>query len=376
MKAKRIGIDARLYFQTGVGTYLKNLLKFLPQNLHKDIEIYVYVLPQDVSRISIADKRITLRPINAPWHSLAEQTTFFKLLMHDELDLMHFTYFSFPVMYKRPFIATVHDLTPLLFKTGRASTLFPLLYELKYRVFTYILKKQIEHATCIVTPTKTVKKQIVQVYGSRYAEKIQSIYEGVNSALLDASVSSVDTLFPEISMKYYLYVGNFYPHKNVERLLLAHKFIPESERNDLVLVGPDNTFAQTLRNSIESSQLKGVHFLHSVNDSELASLYTHAQAFINPSLSEGFGLPLIEATYFKCPVIASDIPVFKELLGDAYTAFDPTDIQDIAEKLRIARKELPIAHLSKSMSFETMTKQTAQIYSELIHSPNTYGTTK
>ena len=333
MNSKRIGIDARLYFQTGVGTYVRNLIRFLPKFTPGNIEFYLYVLPQDIPRITITYPRMKIRPVAASWHSLSEQTTFYDILMKDRLDLMHFTYFSYPVRYKRPFIATIHDLTPLLFKTGRASTMNPLFYELKYRVFRYILKKQIERAVAIITPTNTIKQQIAQIYGVRCGEKTTSIYEGVDYELLEAEQKPSIQLPKNIPHDYLLYVGNFYPHKNVERLILAYRFIKPTGKPALVLVGPDNFFAKKLRNFIQKSNIDSIYFLHDTSREELVALYKKARALVNPSLSEGFGLPLIEATYFHCPVIASDIPVFKELLGAKYSSFDPTDVSDISSKL-------------------------------------------
>src|SRR3989338_4221188 len=128
---KRIGIDARLYFQTGVGVYLRNFIHYLQNFTPKDVEFYIYVLERDASQIDFKNSLFIKREVQTLWHTLDEQTLFYSVLQKDKLDLMHFTYFSYPVLYNRPFIATVHDITPLNHKTGRASTLSPWLYELK-----------------------------------------------------------------------------------------------------------------------------------------------------------------------------------------------------------------------------------------------------
>ncbi len=371
---KKIGIDARLYSQTGVGTYLRNFLHYLPKKLSPSVQIFIYILPQDRGKIDINDNRIHIREVNAPWHSVREQTVFYRAIMRDQLDLMHFTYFSYPVLYKRPFIATVHDVTPLLFKTGKASTLNPLLFEIKHLAFKYVLSQQIKWARIIITPSQVVKDQLVHMYGHKSANKIIPIYEGVSVDLMNASENT--ELKKSLTFPYFLYVGNFYPHKNVDKLLEAFQLFSQSKRsqkmNDpihLNLVGPDNMFAQKLKQKIKQENIENVQFDHNAGCEELVYYYKHAQALINPSLSEGFGLPLIEASYFGCPVVASDIPVFREVLGKNYRSFNRENIQDIAEAL----SEVPLEsrHQSKNpfintFSFEKMTTETLNVYQSLI----------
>src|SRR5438876_10158241 len=102
---KRIGIDARLFSQTGVGTYLQNFLHYVPQFLNSTDLLYVYILKDDVGSL-VQHPQIHPRIVTQKWHSITEQTGFLYELMKDNLDLMHFTYFSYPVLYRRPFIAT------------------------------------------------------------------------------------------------------------------------------------------------------------------------------------------------------------------------------------------------------------------------------
>lgn len=109
-----------------------------------------------------------------------------------------------------------------------------------------------------------------------------------------------------------------------------------------------------------------------VNDSSLQDLvffYKNAKALIHPSLSEGFGLPLIEAAYFNCPVIASNIKVFKELLGNNYLSFDPNSVEDITKKISQFTEEKPkfdYKNLIKKYSFEKMSNKILEMYQEVL----------
>ncbi len=363
---KKIGIDARLYFQTGVGTYLKNLLYYLGKFASPELEFYVYVLQSDEANITLNKKNFIKRPVTSYWHTFGEQTRFLYEIYKDQLNLMHFTYFSYPVMYKRPFVSTIHDTTTLYFKTGKASTKNPIEYEIKHRVFKSVLKSQIKNALKIITPTKTVKKQLIQLYGHSYGEKIIPIYEGIDRMIQKTHMN--EELGKMIESPFFIYVGNFYPHKNVETLIRAFaKVIP---RYKLILIGPHDYFAKKLLHYINIMKWNNrILFYHDVSVQDLKFFYTNAEALINPSFSEGFGLPLVEAAYCNCPVIASNIEVFKELLNEEYVGFDPHDEDDLVKKIHMFEGKKPAfdyKHIVAQYSFEEMTKQTFTVYTSCL----------
>ncbi len=363
---KKIGIDARLYSQTGVGTYLENLIYYLEKKELKDILFYIYLMPNDYKNVSFRNKNIFKRKVNYRWHSLSEQVGFAIRLYQDNLDLMHFTYFSYPIFYQKKFIVTVHDVTPLLFKTGKASTKNQLIYNIKHLFFRIILHCQINRAMKIITPTETVKKQLEDIYGKELAKKTSSIYEGVNYQILESKENK------QLSRKlsdFFIYVGNFYPHKNVEKLIQAFSTIKTSSK--LLLLGPNDFFKNRLFQYINIlKQEERILFINSLKTDDLIFFYKNAQALIHPSLSEGFGLPLIEAAYFNCPIIASDIKVFKELLGNNYLSFNPNDVDDISEKIKIfieKKLKFDYKNIIKKYSFEKMTNETLRIYQKVLY---------
>lgn len=362
---KKIGIDARLYFQTGVGVYVRNLLHYLQLLDTSKFEFFIYILEKDKNNIKFLQPNFHLRVVNSKWHTLSEQVVFLAELYKDNLDLMHFTYFSHPILYKRPCIATIHDTILLQLKTGKASTQNSLLYELKHKAFSLALSSQVKHARQIITPTNEIKKQLISIYGEKYVKKIQPLYEGVNFELVDAEESPKLAYNPE--KPFFIYVGNFYPHKNVESLIEAFKDVDPTY--ELILIGPDDFFSKRIVELVHTRGLQErVIFKHNISNQELKWYYKHALALIHPSRSEGFGLPLIEASYFKCPVIASDIAVFKELLGTAYWSFNPESIGDITKKIKDFIKD-KAGHTLKEQknplhaySFEKMTQEILSLY--------------
>ncbi len=363
---KKVGIDARLYFQTGVGVYLRNLLYYLQKAKTNDVVFYIYLMKEDSPKVEFNQANFVKKEVSCRWHSFSEQVDFARLLYRDKLDLMHFTYFSYPIIYRRLFIATIHDTTPLLFKTGRASTKNWLSYEIKHFFFKIVLASQIRHSATVITPTKAVKDQLVKIYGQKYKKKILPISEGVNYELIN-----IDAVPPRLKLNkdFFIYVGNFYPHKNVERLIRA--FSQLDKNIQLILVGPDGFFSERLVRLIDqSNQKKKIMFLNNPTNGELIYLYKNALALINPSISEGFGLPLVEAAYFGLPVIASDIAVFHEILDGQYLSFDPQNSSDIATKIEFFLKNKPKFDYRKILekhSFAKMADKTLSLYQNLLN---------
>ncbi|PIY69504.1 hypothetical protein COY90_00320 [Candidatus Roizmanbacteria bacterium CG_4_10_14_0_8_um_filter_39_9] len=361
---KKIGIDVRLYRQTGVGTYLRNYLHWLLQKENPLFSYHLFALPQDALELQSTYPGVIIHEAPYLWHSVKEQTSYYIALEKQRLDLMHFTYFGYPILYKRPFVTTIHDMTPLFFKTGKSSTQHGLIYELKHRAFQYVLKSQVTNSKAIITPTKTIRNQLLSYYGMKYKSKIFPIYEGMGYELTQST--SNDRLKSTYPFPFYIYVGNFYPHKNINRLIEVFSRIQGDSK--LVLVGPDDYFAKSLKTSMPQSD--NIRFYHNPTFSDLVFFYMHAKALIHPSLSEGFGLPIIEAAYYNCSIIASDIDVFKELLADHYISFNPFSIDHMSQVIQFfdgQKKERPDYNkLLDHFSFKEMTAQTEMIYRNIL----------
>lgn len=361
---KRIGIDARLINQTGVGVYIRNLLHYL-DTASNDIEYFVYAYPQDFDRIP---NRTHLVKRAAPyrWHSTAEQTHFLRALYADKLDLMHFTYFSFPYLYLRPFVITIHDLTPLLFKTGQATTLPTPLFHVKHTVYQHVLERGIKKSKQVIVPSEAVRSSILHYFGKKYQDKVIVTNEGIDFEL--QNMKADDTIFSSISKflnksPYFLYIGNSYPHKNVEKLLRA--FAETDISMKLLLVGPKDFFSNSITKLIEQLNLtERVLQLFNISQQKKIALFQNAHALVQPSLTEGFGLPVVESQYFGCPVVASKISVFDEILHERTLRFDPYSQESIQKTLnQAAHEKLTKPKLdTQKFSFENMTKKTQQIY--------------
>ena len=372
----RIGIDARLWNQTGVGRYIRNLVKNLQEIDFKN-EYVLFVKKEDFDAIHnsefiIQNSKWKIVETDIKWHSLKEQIELPKLLNKENLDLVHFPYFSMPLLYKKPFVVTIHDLIVHHFPTGRASTLpFPL-YKIKRKGYERVIDHAVKKSEKIIVPLYAVKEDLIRTLNVP-AEKIIVTYEGV-----DKKISNIKYQISNITRnkygKYFLYVGNAYPHKNLERLIAAFtKFIEKTgtENVKLLLVGKDDFFYKRLEKKVKEQDLDSVIFLHNVTDKDLSKFYKNAIALVIPSLMEGFGLPAVEAMSNNCLVIASNIKSLNEVCSNTAIYFDPLNPQDLAKKMtevfqngknhyknnfRETKKRLTL------FSWKKMSEETLQVY--------------
>ena len=333
-----IGIDGRLWSQTGVGRYIRNLTSNLSR-IDKKNSYVIFVSSSDFENVkkTITSKKWKIVIADIKWHSLSEQTSFGGLLNKYDFDVVHFPYFSVPVTYRKKYVITLHDLIVNKFKTGKASTLPYPIYLVKRTAYFLILKNALSTCFKIIVPSNTVRNDLLSAYKSISADKVIVTYEGGFDSINEINNKEI------IRGKYFLRVGNFYPHKNVENLLTAFTSFTSKPKNKdikLVLVGKKDFFFQKIESQIKSLNLEdNVIFIENPSDEDLLSLYKYAIATVIPSYMEGFSLTAIEAMSVGSVVLASDIEVHREICKDAAIFFNPQDTKDIKEKLSLVLED-------------------------------------
>lgn len=362
----KIGIDARLYSQSGIGRYISELIESLSEADSKNT-YYIYLSYEDFNSLNELPKNFIKRKAFIRWHSLAEQLIYPLILMKDKLDLMHFTYFSVPFIYPRRFVLTVHDLIIDHYRTGKASTHSPIIYYFKIFFYKIITFFSVFRAKKIIAVSEATKKEIICHYHVN-PEKIAVVYEAVGSALKSVKHRDLSQI-KLFSYPYLLYVGNAYPHKNISLLIKGMTLLKSKyPKLKLLLAGKSDYFYQRLR-ALCSNNSK-IIFFGQADDKELASLYQKASAFVFPSLMEGFGFPPLEAMFFGCPSVVSDINSLREICGKGSLYFDPKSAEDLAEKVSLVldskktRGELIKNGYSqvKKYSWSSVAKKTLALY--------------
>lgn len=357
----KIGIDVRFWRETGVGRYTRNLVSELAK-LDKENEYFLFFSPIDLGEIEkkVKAKNFTLIPTDIPWHTFKEQAGFPSILNKHNLDLVHFPYFSLPVLYRGKYVVTIHDLILHHFSTGRASTLPAPVYHLKRLAYKFVMRRGAEKAEKIISVSSSTKNEIIE-HLKIPEKKIAVIYEGIDEALKSKSHT--------LKEKYFLYVGNTYPHKNLEILLFAFSSLSETNTK-LYIVGRSDFFQRRLKRKALEYNNPNIIFIEDVSDERLSELYQNALALVSPSLMEGFGLPLVEAMRNRCLVLASDIPAHREVCRIAAIYFDPKNRMDLSQKMQDIAKGSLNAEIfikkgkerSKDFSWKKMAKETLEVY--------------
>jgi len=174
-----------------------------------------------------------------------------------KLDLIHFTHFNVPLLFKKRFIVTIHDLIITHHPDSRATTLSPILYKIKLFFYGLIIKSTAKRADKIITVSQYSKKDIIHTLGAS-ADKIFVTYEGIDAQIaIKENYESILSKFNLTQNNYLLYIGSAYPHKNLERLISAFDQIIKS-RDDLklVLVGKKDFFYTGLEKYIKETGKK------------------------------------------------------------------------------------------------------------------------
>lgn len=367
----KILIDARMYGteHTGIGRYTKNLITEL---LTIDTKNNYLVLLKE-PYFSKLDLPKNAQKIHAPYnhYSIEEQIKLPFLLNSLKPNLTHFLHINVPIAYNKPFIVTVHDL--IILKQNKEKELLPFYKYLAKKIFFAItVKHAISKSSCIITPSSYVKETIIERFKIK-ADKIIPIHEGVEK-LKGKTVKRSNC---KNIKDYFLYVGNAFPHKNLDNLLEALKIVNTNakEKTLLVIVTKKNKFLNYLKEKIAKLKIDSyVIFKHQIQDDELAFLYKNAIAFIFPSFEEGFGLPGLEALNAGTILCASNIKIFREIYKDKAFYFDPYNKNDIAQKM-IKVKDLPFHQkqkmikagivFSNSFDWGKTAKETLEVYKNL-----------
>jgi len=339
---KRIGIDARFYgpLGKGLGRYTQEIVDNII-NIDKDNDYVIFLGVNNFDEFVIPPAealRVKKVKVNVLWYTLKEQILLPFYFKKERLDLIHFPHFNVPILTMNKFVVTVHDLILTKFPTVRATTLSPFIYKLKNLAYRLVIWLALKRAQKVITVSEFTKNDIVDQFHID-PKKIVVTYEGVanlakgNDTLFVRKLDEEGTLERyKIKDNFLLYIGNAYPHKNLEGLIRVFAaVIKKYPHLRLVLVGKRDYFYDRVKDYAQSLGLyqndanSPIIFPGYVPDTELEILFKRALFYVFPSLYEGFGLPPLEAMAKGCPVLSSDKSSMPEILGEAAYYFNPDD---------------------------------------------------
>jgi len=360
-----IAIDARI-INSSTGRYVERLVTYL-QEVDTKNEYSILVPEKDKDFWKPTSKNFTVRTVNYKNYSLNEQVGFGFYLNKLNADLVHFCMPQQPLGYKGKRVTTFHDLT--LLKTYNSDKNW-LVFHAKQKVGKYVFKRVAAESNHIIAISQFTKNEL-QTFFPTPDEKISVIYES-------SDVSSTAPKKYALPFKrYILYVGQQSDYKNIKRLGDAHQILLAKYPDlGLVLVGKKNASARANEAYFIDKNYKNVIFTDFIDDSNLSWLYSNAQAYIFPSLMEGFGLPGLEAMGYGTPVVSSNATCLPEVYGQAAHYFNPLDTSDMAEaidqvlsddKLRTRLAKAGYKQIKK-YSWKKQAQETYAVYKKILDS--------
>ncbi len=320
----RVVIDARLmyYRRAGISQYTRHLTRALAQT-HTTFgmgQLSVLLDRRDRDTAWVPPGVNVLRTITPAHHRYEHLFLPLELTRYlSRFDVLHSPDFIAPRgRFKK--IITIHDLYFLE---------HPEVMEPVGKRYYGRMSGSAHMADHIIAVSDFTRREINRLLPQVPAEKVSVIHEAGANQL---PVSALDA--PIESLKYALFVGTFEPRKNLVTLLRALKELPEDIK--VMIIGERGWGATTpARVAQELGVVDRVTFAGRVSDAELDRHYRGARMLVIPSLSEGFGLPVLEAMARGVPVVSSNAGALPEIAGDAALMHDPLDVAALARLMRV-----------------------------------------
>lgn len=331
-----IGIDAsraNRKIKTGTEWYSYYLIQEL-KKITKQSEVRFFLYTDKFLRDELAkmpknwQEKVLVWPPKFLW----TQARFSLEMLFKPVDVLFVPAHAIPLIHPQNTITVIHDL---------GFERFPETYSPWQRFYyRFVHRLAVSQAKKIIVPSEFTKKELVFLYNAK-PEKIEVIPMACDNKLfrLIEDQNRVEQVLKKYKIKkpYLLYVGRIELKKGIKCLLKAYQLIITSEKLQdlsLVLVGQPGYDYKNIKPKIKDPKSK-IHFLgYMASREELVCFYSGAEAFVFPSLYEGFGLPLLEALACGRPVIASNIEPLKEVGGEAVNFFRLGDSEDLARRIK------------------------------------------
>ena len=351
----KIAYDAKRYYhnRTGLGNYSRTLVSGMTSR-HEDIEAVLY------------DSRAMERTFRLGRKAAKEGCELFHGLSNElPRDITEAGI---------PSIVTMHDV---------AWRTFPDMYKPWDRlIYDWKYGWSAKHATHVVCISESTKRDVMRYYDVP-EERISVIYQPVQEMFYKAPLSppiggESSSLLKELERGYILTVGSINSRKNLLGMVKALEMLSEDERPLLMVVGNGREYRKLVEQYISEHHLgEWVRIESNIHDAEtLQTLYANARCMLYPSFYEGFGLPVVEASLQRCPVITSNVSSLPEAAGPDSIQVNPGSPEEIAEALhrlmndeaeRRQRGEAGYKYCMERFHPDVLTEQMYELYGRIIH---------
>jgi len=322
-----IGVDgneANVDEHVGVSVYTLALLNYFQSVASDKLSFFIFLRQKPSSSMPKENQHFHYEVVKGPflWSQIFLP---FHLYTNSKIDLYFAPAHYIPRFCPVPIVVTIHDLSFFYYPS---EFIKKDLFQLKNWTSQAISKSK-----AIISVSKTTKKDIVKWYQVS-DKKISVIYNGFEKKSENISDPEVLKKYNISAKKFVLYVGTLQPRKNIVTLIRAfNDYYKTHEGLKLVIVGKKGWLYEEIFEEVKRLNLGSqVVFTDFIPDEEVIVLYKNAWVFVMPSLYEGFGIPILEAMAYGCPVISSQNSSLPEIGGEACLYFDPKDSNDLIEK--------------------------------------------
>lgn len=307
--------------ETGSGQYVRELLRAMCKA--DKATRFTLVLPAHISPDGVPDDVNVLQTGSGPAGKLGkvwfEQSQFPGAVKQSSADLAHVPYWGPPLSSPVKLVTSVLDVIPLLYPEYAGG--------LATKLYTSMVTAAAQGAAYVITLSDASKRDVAEQFNYP-AERIVPIYlapkEAYHPQLGRERDKAVMQKYNLPDDPFILYLGGFDVRKQVTQLLSAYTFIERAhgEYTPLVLAGREPAWREPLFPNLRRAAAnlgipaENLHWIGYVDEADKPSLYRLAEVFVYPSAYEGFGLPVLEAMASGTPVVANNIPVFDEIVGD------------------------------------------------------------
>lgn len=374
----RIGIEVQNMFRPrkhGMDIVILEVLKELQQSVSKH-EYYLYAQPdKDVAAIKV-NNNMHLQLAGPASHHTWEQQLLPEAIKEDDIKLLHCTSNTAPISLKVPLIVTIHNIFYLekcMVRQGSWYQRFGHLYR------QWNVPRIAKRAEMIITVSDYEREQIID--GLKIApEKVKTIYNACGKHFTPHRCEEELAIFKEkmqLPDRFVLFFGNMGPKKNLPNVMRALNILFERGMLDFTLVMPDTSEARLhkiLHAQGNLHLLNNIMLTGYVPNNELPNLYRLAELFLYPSLSESFGIPILEAMACGTPVITSNTTAMPEVAGKNALLIDPRQPEQIAEMIikvleDQSLREVAIAHgieRASHFSWKKTASEVVNLYESII----------
>jgi glycosyltransferase involved in cell wall biosynthesis len=364
---KHIVIDARIR-RSSTGRYVDRLLEHL-QDIDHHNSYTVLLQADDQWKPKATNFSSLIAPFSQFSFNPLDQIRFAAQLYSLHADLVHFPMNQQPVLYFGKVVTSTLDLTMLRF-TRPGRTPLPIFW-FKMLGYRFLFWYSNRRSKAVITISHYVQRTLAKKYRFT-AKKTTTTYCASEPPL---KIAAKRPAFADAGIDFLLYVGAAFPHKNLTALVNALPLLEDQPKLKIVLVGKKEYYYHKLTKIVAAKPFADrIIITGFLSDAELKWLYQHCKAYVFPSLSEGFGLPGLEAMVHGAPVVSSNATCLPEIYGDAALYFNPRDLEDIAQKIdRVLTNEAFRQELierghkqAANYSWQRMAEETLEVYRKVL----------